>query len=46
LLDLRENLIFMANEYRKDIILFEVAYCWRPTEYKSKGGPFPESPEG
>src|SRR4051812_40753590 len=27
LLDLRENLNFMASEYRKDIILVEVAYC-------------------
>ena len=46
LLDLRENLIFMANEYHKDIILVEVAYCWRPTEYKQRNGPFPETPEG
>jgi arabinogalactan endo-1,4-beta-galactosidase len=46
LLDLRENLLFMANEYRKDIILVEVAYCWRPSEYKQTVGPFPETPEG
>jgi arabinogalactan endo-1,4-beta-galactosidase len=46
LLDLRENLYFMANEYQKDIVLVEVAYCWRPTEYKKKSGPFPETPEG
>jgi arabinogalactan endo-1,4-beta-galactosidase len=46
LLDLRENLIFMAQAYQKDIILVEVAYCWRPTEYKQKSGPFPETPEG
>ena len=46
LLDLRENLSFMANEYHKDIILVEVAYCWRPTEYKKKSGPFPETPQG
>jgi arabinogalactan endo-1,4-beta-galactosidase len=46
LLDLRENLNFMATEYRKDIILVEVAYCWRPTEYRTKPAPFPESPEG
>jgi arabinogalactan endo-1,4-beta-galactosidase len=46
LLDLRENLRFMANEYGKDIILVEVAYCWRPTQYKQKSGPFPETPEG
>jgi arabinogalactan endo-1,4-beta-galactosidase len=46
LLDLRENLNFMATEYQKDIILVEVAYCWKPTEYKSRRGPFPETPEG
>ena len=46
LLELRENMIFMANEYRKDIILVEVAYCWRPTQYKSKSAPFAETPEG
>jgi arabinogalactan endo-1,4-beta-galactosidase len=23
-----------------------VAYCWRPTEYKNKPGPFPETPAG
>ena len=46
LLDLRENLIFMANEYQKDIILVEVAYNWRPAEYKDKSAPFPETPEG
>jgi arabinogalactan endo-1,4-beta-galactosidase len=46
LLDLRENLIFMAQEYHKDIILVEAAYCWRPTEYKERSGPFPETPEG
>jgi arabinogalactan endo-1,4-beta-galactosidase len=44
--DLRENLAFMANEYQKDIVLVEVAYCWRPTEYRDKDGPFPETPEG
>jgi arabinogalactan endo-1,4-beta-galactosidase len=46
LADLRENMAFMANEYRKDIILVEVAYNWRPTEYKDKEAPFPETPEG
>lgn len=46
LLDLRQNLLFMAREYRKDIILVEVAYCWRPTEYRQRSGPFPETPEG
>ncbi|MBP7051662.1 MAG: glycosyl hydrolase 53 family protein [Phycisphaerae bacterium] len=46
LLDLRDNLIFMANEYKKDIILVEVAYNWRPVEYRKKLAPFPETPEG
>lgn len=46
LLDLRENMIFMANEYQKDIILVEVAYNWKPSEYMNKPAPFPESPEG
>jgi len=46
LLDLRDNLIFMANEYKKDIILVEVAYNWRPAEYRNKLAPFPETPEG
>ncbi|MFH1719591.1 MAG: glycosyl hydrolase 53 family protein [Planctomycetota bacterium] len=46
LLDLRENMIFMANEYQKDIILVEVAYNWRDAEYKGKPAPFPETPEG
>jgi arabinogalactan endo-1,4-beta-galactosidase len=46
LLDLRSNMIFMANEYKKPIILVEVAYCSAPTEYKNKNAPFAESPEG
>lgn len=44
--DLRENLNFMATTYHKDIILVEVAYCWRPTEYRNQPAPFPETPEG
>ena len=46
LLDLRENMIFMAESYKKPIILVEVAYCYAPTEYIKKAAPFPESPEG
>jgi arabinogalactan endo-1,4-beta-galactosidase len=46
LLDLRENLVFMANTYDKDIMLVEVAYNWRPSEYRNKPAPFPETPEG
>jgi arabinogalactan endo-1,4-beta-galactosidase len=44
--DLRENLIFTANEYHKDIIVVEAAYNWRPAEYRNKPAPFPETPEG
>ncbi len=46
LLDLRENLIFMAQTYRKDIIVVEAAYNWMPGNYRNKLAPFPESPEG
>jgi arabinogalactan endo-1,4-beta-galactosidase len=46
LLDLRDNLGFMAETYQKDIIVVEVAYNWRPAEYRNKPAPFPESPEG
>ncbi len=46
LLELRENMIFMAKEYKKPIMLVEVAYCAEPAEYQSKPGPFPETPEG
>jgi arabinogalactan endo-1,4-beta-galactosidase len=46
LLDLRENLSFMANAYQKDIVLVEVAYCWRPAQYRHRPAPFPETPAG
>ncbi|MCB0571120.1 MAG: glycosyl hydrolase 53 family protein [Phaeodactylibacter sp.] len=46
LLDLRQCLNFTATEYKKDIILVEVAYNWTPQEYTGKSAPFPESPEG
>lgn len=46
LLDLRDNLYFMASTYHKPIWMVEVAYCSQPTEYKDHPGPFPESPEG
>ncbi|MBN1481748.1 arabinogalactan endo-1,4-beta-galactosidase [candidate division KSB1 bacterium] len=46
LLDLRENLNFMANAYEKDIIMVEVAYNCEPAEYREKPAPFPETPEG
>ena len=44
--DLRENLIFTAERYKKDIFVVEAAYNWKPAEYKTKPAPFPESPEG
>jgi arabinogalactan endo-1,4-beta-galactosidase len=44
--DLRENMFFMAREYKKDIIVVEAAYNWRPAEYVKRPGPFPEMPEG
>jgi arabinogalactan endo-1,4-beta-galactosidase len=38
---------FMAEEYDKDIYLVEVAYNWRPAEYRgNQPGPFPETPAG
>jgi arabinogalactan endo-1,4-beta-galactosidase len=46
LLDLRENLDFTARTFQQAIMLVEVAYCWRPTEYRDKPGPFPETPKG
>ena len=46
LLNLRQNLTFMAETYGKDIIVVECAYNWRPAEYKNGGAPFPETPEG
>lgn len=46
LLDLRENLNFLAETYPKDIVVVETAYNWRPAEYPDGGAPFPETPEG
>ncbi|HEX2853373.1 MAG TPA: glycosyl hydrolase 53 family protein [Opitutaceae bacterium] len=46
LLELKECLAFTAERYRKDIILVEVAYNWRPAEYQHASAPYPESPEG
>jgi len=44
--DLRENLVFMAREYHKPVIVVEAAYNWTPGEYTKRPGPFLESPEG
>jgi arabinogalactan endo-1,4-beta-galactosidase len=47
LLDLKENLDFMAMRYGKEIILVEVAYHWQENrEYGSSPTPFPQTPEG
>lgn len=46
LMDLRENMFFMAKTYRKDIMIVEAAYHWRATAYKNKLSPFPETPDG
>jgi arabinogalactan endo-1,4-beta-galactosidase len=44
--DLRENLIFMATAYDKDIMVVEAAYNFAPAEYKNSPPPFPETPQG
>ncbi len=46
LLNLRDNMAFMAETYRKPIIVVEVAYNFRPAEYLGKPAPFAETPEG
>jgi arabinogalactan endo-1,4-beta-galactosidase len=46
ILDLRETLNFMANSYKKDIMVVEAAYNFSPAEYQNKPAPFPETPEG
>jgi arabinogalactan endo-1,4-beta-galactosidase len=44
--DLRANLVFMAREYKKQIIVVEAAYSSSPANYTKKLGPFPETPDG
>jgi arabinogalactan endo-1,4-beta-galactosidase len=46
LVDLQDNMAFMANQYNKDIVVVEAAYNWRTAEYRDKKAPFPETPEG
>jgi arabinogalactan endo-1,4-beta-galactosidase len=46
LLDLRENLRLTAERYRKPIVVVETAYSWRPSNYITAAGPFPETPAG
>ena len=45
--DLKNNLAFMADRYKKPIIIAETAYDWREGEtFKNGKPPFPETPEG
>ncbi len=46
LLELRECLAATAERYKKPIILVEIAYNWKPAEYRDHPAPFPESAEG
>lgn len=46
LMQLHDNLRFMAKRYGKEIIVVETAYDWKPANYVGKPAPFPETPEG
>jgi arabinogalactan endo-1,4-beta-galactosidase len=47
LVDLRDNLYFMATTYHKPIILVETGYYYTESRYfREIPGPFPETPEG
>ena len=46
LLELRENLLSLVENFSKDIILVETAYHWQPSEYKDTIAPYPETPAG
>lgn len=47
LVNLRENLAFLAKRYQKDIYLVETGYYWKPSRYfQEQPPPFPETPEG
>ena len=46
LIDLHNNLVFMAGAYRKKIMIVETAYNWKPGNYTGRPAPFPESPDG
>ena len=47
LMDLRENLVFVASEYHKDSMVVETGYNWRSTRQSAdRLWPFPETPEG
>ena len=45
--ELKDNLAYMANRYKRPIILVETAYDWREGEvFKQGKPPFPQTPEG
>ena len=45
--DLKGNLAFVWNTYRKSVVVAETAYDWRTGEdFKGKPAPFPQTPEG
>lgn len=47
MLDLKDNMRFVANTYKKEIILVETGYYWAEGSYfETTPGPFPETPEG
>ncbi|MES1180655.1 MAG: glycosyl hydrolase 53 family protein, partial [Verrucomicrobiota bacterium] len=45
--DLKANLAYIAEDLKKDVIVVETGYYWKPSEYfKKLPPPFPETPEG
>jgi arabinogalactan endo-1,4-beta-galactosidase len=45
--DLKDNLTFMANRYKRPIVVVETAYDWRDGEvFKQGKPPFAQTPEG
>jgi arabinogalactan endo-1,4-beta-galactosidase len=47
LLDLRANLDYIARDLKKDVLVAETGYYWRPSRYfQDTPPPFPETPDG
>ncbi len=47
LVDLRDNLAFLANEYHKEIMVVETGYYYERSRFFTNAAPpFPETPEG
>lgn len=45
--DLKDNMHFVAETYKKEIIVVETGYYWKESPYfKTNPGPFSETPEG